>query len=604
MNFIELNEKIKTMGLVEPRMIDKTNDPIGTRKKLFSYLQTSLTSFSSFFEEFFKLVNKVTPCFIQRDIALQLELNDDIFFSAQRSTGKTQLIIPYIIYNIIKNPSLIVMFISSTGKVSKNVFNAVTDAFMKIPALMCLYPTGNGGTAGFDSGFSIHSDIRGAGTKDPSLRCTTTDSKNTGSRAHLMIFDDFEVPETCTTIGKIEALNERHDTLLPYLVNLENEDGKTIFKSQRVYIGTPQHTQSMYFTKLSNIRKFVYPGRLPNEQQLQQDAYCGSLAPVILSLCKQHPEKMSGYGLHGNLGENIYFSDSHRLGEEFQLKMESQSNRYKLDYLLDPSQNQTSIKPLKLEYINFCMFTTDRFPINFSSGIDPLELPPNFPLRKKLYASTSTEYASKPTQIVMAIDPAGMGGSGDETAYAVGFASGPFVYILECGGIRITETTAESNFERLANIAKKYGVHTIYIEENFGSGFVSHSMRPIIQAIHSCDIKSHKVQNNMSKEKRILYNLEPLFHSKRIVFNEDILFKDNNSIQEYSSNERQHFSLFFQLINMTNEKGALKHDDRIDALSNLCSFLTPQVHSTTDGYTILPKYREQNMESGMMFAFE
>ena len=287
--------------------------------------------------------------------------------------------------------------------------------------------------------------------------------------------------------------------------------------------------------------------------------------------------------------------------------MEDQSNRYKLDYLLDPSQTENSIKPLKLEYIHFAPFTADRFPNTLTSGYNErIPLPLNFPLKgKQLFYANADNYVN-PTHknIHMSIDPAGMSGKGDETSYAVGFASGPYIYILECGGLRMTEDTAESNFEKLANIAKKYGVNKIWIEENFAGGFVTHNMRPIINGIHPCAIEGYKVSNKSSKEQRILYTLEPLFHSRRIVFHPEMIEKDDNSIQHYATNERKNFSLFFQLANMTNEKNTLKHDDRIDALANLCSVLTPQTHGlASSAFKELPNLRNGNIEQGMTWVF-
>ena len=52
----------------------------------------------------------------------------------------------------------------------------------------------------------------------------------------------------------------------------------------------------------------------------------------------------------------------------------------------------------------------------------------------------------------------------------------------------------------------------------------------------------------------------------------ELITKDWNSVQKYPVERRATFSFFFQLSRITRDKGALIHDDRLDAVAGSCRY--------------------------------
>jgi len=75
--------------------------------------------------------------------------------------------------------------------------------------------------------------------------------------------------------------------------------------------------------------------------------------------------------------------------------------------------------------------------------------------------------------------------------------------------------------------------------------------------IHPCEIE--EVRHNIQKEKRIIDTLEPIMNSHRLVV-DDLIIKEDFKL------EPDH-QLFRQMTRITRDKGALRHDDQIDALA-------------------------------------
>ncbi len=72
-------------------------------------------------------------------------------------------------------------------------------------------------------------------------------------------------------------------------------------------------------------------------------------------------------------------------------------------------------------------------------------------------------------------------------------------------------------------------------------------------------VSMEEVRHNIQKEKRIIDTLEPVMNQHRLVIDEKIIHKD---FEAELPNQ-----LFYQMTRMTRTKGAINHDDRLDALS-------------------------------------
>ncbi len=80
----------------------------------------------------------------------------------------------------------------------------------------------------------------------------------------------------------------------------------------------------------------------------------------------------------------------------------------------------------------------------------------------------------------------------------------------------------------------------------------------------------------MQKEKRIIDVLEPVMNQHCLVIDKALVKKD------YDSAPDPKYSLFYQLTRITKDKGALIHDDRLDALAGAVAYWVEQMGRDTE----------------------
>ena len=120
---------------------------------------------------------------------------------------------------------------------------------------------------------------------------------------------------------------------------------------------------------------------------------------------------------------------------------------------------------------------------------------------------------------------------------------------------------------------KKYNVTKLLIETNFGDGIVAELFRKhIIQTKQSLDIE--EVRANVRKEDRIIDSLEPVLNQHRLVVDRSVIDWDFKSNPDAPPEERLLYMLFYQMSRMCREKGAVKHDDRLDCLAQGVKYYT------------------------------
>jgi hypothetical protein len=160
------------------------------------------------------------------------------------------------------------------------------------------------------------------------------------------------------------------------------------------------------------------------------------------------------------------------------------------------------------------------------------------------------------TGSVLAIDPSGRGK--DETAYAVVKILHGNLYLVASGGF--SEGFSEATLKALAVIAKTHSVNEVIIEANFGDGMFSQLFKPVVARIHPVTVE--EVKHSVQKERRIADTLEPLMNQHRLIVDRKVIEED------YRTSElNPKVGLIYQLTRLTREKGSLRHDDRLDALS-------------------------------------
>ena len=68
----------------------------------------------------------------------------------------------------------------------------------------------------------------------------------------------------------------------------------------------------------------------------------------------------------------------------------------------------------------------------------------------------------------------------------------------------------------------------------------------------------------------------------KLIIDREVIQKDYDSIQKYPNDVAQRYSLFYQMTRITKDRGALAHDDRLDALSMAVAYWVQQMASDAD----------------------
>lgn len=147
----------------------------------------------------------------------------------------------------------------------------------------------------------------------------------------------------------------------------------------------------------------------------------------------------------------------------------------------------------------------------------------------------------------------------DETAYAIVKYLNGYLFVLDVGAFK-GNGYSDSVLTALANKAKAFKVHQVLLESNFGNGMFTKLFTPILSRIYPVAIE--EVSNYKQKELRIIDTLEPILAQHKLIMNKSIITND------YQQNESSlNYSLFYQMTRISRDRGALAHDDRLDALT-------------------------------------
>lgn len=375
----------------------------------------------------------------------------------------------------------------------------------------------------------------------PSVKSVGIMGQITGSRATEVIADDVEVPNNSMT-------QDMRDKLLARVLEFE----AIIVPGGRItYLGTPQTEESIY-NKLRErgYEAKIWPARYPTQDKIH--VYQGDLAESILEAVESDPEKYCGKP-----------TDPDRFNDMDLMEREAKWGRsgFALQFMLDTSLSDAEKYPLKLSDLIIMPLNPEKAPVSISWGSNPecqiKELPNVGFTGDRFYRPWRvdekwTEYEGS----IMAIDPSGRGA--DELTYCVVKQLHGYLFVTDFAGMQ--GGYDEANLLRLARVAKAHSVNTVVVEENFGDGMFSRLLEPVLNRIHPCPIE--EVKHSIQKERRIIDTLEPVMNRHRLVIDLDAAKRDIHSTQENPV-----FSLFYQMTRLTKDRGALRHDDRIDVLA-------------------------------------
>ena len=495
----------------------------------------ALADFRVFMFLVWKHLGLPEPTPVQYDIAYYLQNGPRrSVIEAFRGVGKSWITSAFVCWLILNNPQLKILVVSASKERADAFSTFVKRLINEIPMLQHLKP--QDGQRDSVIAFDV-----GPATPDhsPSVKSVGITGQITGSRADILIADDVEVPNNSATQMMRDKLSEavkEFDAIL--------KPGGRI-----LYLGTPQTEMSLY--NLLPERGYevrIWPALYPELSQVIK--YQGKLAPMITKALEASSD---------NAGMP---TDPRRFDEADLMERKSSYGKagFALQFQLDTSLSDADRYPLKVSDLVIQNLNPTMGHLKVAWAAAPelcINDLPNVALtgdrfyRPMWHADDMSEY----TGAVMSIDPSGRGK--DETGYACIKALAGNLFLTEAGGI--TGGYEMDTLEALAYAAKRNQVKYIIIEANFGDGMFTQLLKPVLARIYPCTVE--EVKHSTQKEARIIDTLEPVMSSHRLIVDQRVIQKDFDTAKDVK------YSLFYQLTRITRDRGALVHDDRLDALA-------------------------------------
>lgn len=464
---------------------------------------------------------------------------------AFRGIGKSFITCAYVVWVLWKNPQLKILIVSASKERADANSIFIKNIIDLLPFLHDMKPK----AGQRDSVISF--DVGGAvPDHSPSVKSVGITGQLTGSRADIIIADDVEIPNNSATSTARERLEQLVTEFAALLKPLDT--------SRTIYLGTPQTEMTLYKTleDSKGYSTIIYPAQYPRNNA-EDIMYGDRLAPLLRAEYEADKE-----ALRGTPTDPIRF-DSDDLRER---ELEYGKAGYTLQFMLNPNLSDAEKYPLKIRDAIVCSLDMDKAPLSYQwlpnrqNQNDDL---PNVALKGDTihsYHSCSAN-VSEYTNKILVIDPSGRGK--DETGYAVLYYLNGYIYLMEVGGFR--GGYEDSTLEKLAKKAKYWKVNTVVHESNFGDGMFGKIFTPILLKHHQCAIEEIRAKG--MKEQRICDNLEPIFGAHKIVIRAEAVREDYQTARDTDGKHDVRYSAFYQMSRMSRERGAVAHDDRLDAFA-------------------------------------
>ncbi len=488
---------------------------------------------------------------------------------AFRGVGKSWITGAFVLWTLFNDNERKIMIISASKERADNMSIFLQKIIIETPWLSHLQPKSD------DSRWSrISFDVNCSPHQAPSVKSVGITGQLTGSRADLMILDDVEVPGNSMT----ELMREK-------LLQLCTEAEAILTPkddSRIMYLGTPQTTFTIY-RKLAerSYRPFVWPSRYPRKGKLSQ--YEGLLAPQIQEDLDMGADEWS-------------VTDPDRFSDDDLIEREAAMGRsnYMLQFQLDTSLSDAEKFPLKMADLVVTSVNPTTAPDNVVWCSDPANVIKDAPT-----VGLPGDYFYSPMQLqgewgpydetICSVDPSGRGT--DETAAAFLSQRNGFLYLHEMRAYR--DGYSDDTLLNILRGCRKYKVTKLVIETNFGDGIVSELFKKHIQQTGQY-IDIEEIRANVRKEDRIIDALEPVLNQHRLIIDRGVIDWDYRSNKDAAPESRLLYMLFYQMSRMCREKGAVKHDDRLDTLAQGVKYFTDAMSINAHDQIKLRKREEWN----------
>lgn len=485
-----------------------------------------------------KMISLPDPTPIQYDIAhtLQNLPNDRFIIEGFRGVAKSFITCAYAVWTLWRDPQKKVEIVSASKDRADANAIFIKRIIYTLPFLAHLKarPDQRDQQNLFDVGPAVP-DI------SPSIKSVGISGQLTGSRADLLIADDVEVANNSGTQTQRDKLNEA----------VKEFDAIIKPKGQIVYLGTPQNEMSLY----NELQQRGYRCRiwtvLYPESLSEREFYGDRLAKIIADKYDNNPELYAGKP-----------TDPRRFDEEeiYKRRLSYGKAGFALQFMLNTNLSDQEKYPLKVQDLMIANLSIEEANLKWYWSNDRqlrindlpcVALKGDYFYEPQGRSNEIFEY----TGTVMAVDPSGRGK--DETSYAIVKYLNGYLFVLEVGGTR--EGYSDSTLRQLANKAKIYGVNEIVVEGNFGDGMFSQLFKPVLNDIHPCSVT--EVKNYAQKEARIIDTLEPVMMRHKLIIHKQVIIDDYQVYENAPA-----YSLIYQMTRLSRDRGALAHDDRLDAL--------------------------------------
>ena len=466
---------------------------------------------------------------------------------AFRGVGKSWITGAFVLWTLFNNPEKKIMIISASKERADNMSIFLQKLIIETPWLSHLQPKSD------DARWSrISFDVNCSPSQAPSVKSVGITGQLTGSRADLMILDDIEVPGNSMTEmmrGKLLQLCTEAESILT-----PKDD------SRIMYLGTPQTTFTVY-KKLAerNYKPLVWPARVPRKMA----NYEGVIAPQLQEQIDNGAEPWS-------------VTDPDRFSSDDLLEREASMGRsnFMLQFMLDTSLSDAEKFPLKNADLIVTSINPTSAPDNVVWCSDPTKC-----LKELPTVGLPGDYFYGPMQLqgewgsynetICSVDPSGRGS--DETVAAFISQRNGIMYLHNMRAY--TDGYSDKTLLDILKGCRKYGVTTLLIESNFGDGIVAELFKKHMAQTKQA-VAIEETRANVRKEDRIIDTLEPVLNQHRLVVDKSVIEWDYASNPDTAPEKRLEYMLFYQMSRMCREKGAVRHDDRIDALAQGVKYFT------------------------------
>lgn len=514
------------------------------------------------------------PCtWMQADIAEFMQKGPRLrMVMAQRGEAKSTLAALYAVWRIIHRHSTRVLVVSGGEKQASEVAILIIRLIMQWEILEYLRPDKQYGDRASVEAFDVHHALKGL-DKSPSVACVGITANLPGKRADLLIADDVE-----TTKNGMTATNRA------MLQHISKEFSSICTHGDILYLGTPQTKDSVYNTlpgRGFTVR--IWPGRYPTIEEVEK--YGSKLAPSIAQRIQQDPSLQTGGGLDGKRGKP---ADPDRYTEEdlIEKELDKGPEDFSLQHMLDTSLADAERQQLRLSDLMIANFDPDLVPeiMAYQTGDrNRVQLPEDFavPMTVMFHpiVPDKVQYV-KPGERMMFIDPAG--GGKDEIGYGVSTTVGPYIHVLDNGGLKGGLTDA--NCATLCDLILDMRVTLVRVETNMGHGLFEKSLMSELSKRatgYVCQqtskvylpepfFKSVGVVSEYStgqKERRIIDSLVSAMQRHRVVIHRRVLESDVKYGKQHGAEKRNLYSMFHQMSSITTDRNSLVQDDRLEALA-------------------------------------